>query len=115
METFSLGSLDKYKKLCELTTKAVEKSHATERGELLTSFMEKININRISNKFKPVTIARIGQLVAHIPTKDLYYLKSICEDSGNRSKNYHASYSKTFYWSLKTNDSSTTNKESTRR
>jgi hypothetical protein len=112
METFSLGSLDKYKRLCELTTKAVEKSHSSERGELLKQFLEPININRVSNKFKPITIARISMLLPkEIPTSDLYYLLSVCTDAGRRGKNYHESFSKKFYWEVKSkkNDSTITN------
>lgn len=101
METYNLD-LSKYKKLCNLTTKAVEKSHATERGELLKQFLEVININRVSNKFKPITYARISMLLPkEIPTKDLYSLLSQCKDAGNRGKNYHESFSKTFYWLIK--------------
>lgn len=77
------------------------KSKETERGELLKQFMEPINISRVSNKYQQVTIARMGMLVSHIPTKDLYYLLSICKDAGNRNKNYHIGFSKMFYWSIK--------------
>lgn len=77
------------------------KSKETERGELLKEFMEPINISRKSNKYQPVTIARMGMLVSHIPTPDLYYLLSVCKDAGNRNKNYHTGFSKMFYWSIK--------------
>lgn len=102
METFSLGSLDKYKQLCDLTTKAVVRSHETERGELLKEFLAPINISRVSNKFKPITIARVSMLLPkEIPTKDLYTLLSKCKDSGNRSKNYNEGFAKRFYYEIK--------------
>lgn len=101
METFNLN-LDKYKQLCNLTTKAVEKSHATERGEIIKEIMETLNINRAKNKFSPLTFPRMGLLLPkEIPTKDLYSLLSQCKDAGNRGKNYHESFSKTFYWLIK--------------
>lgn len=77
------------------------KSNATERGELLKSFLEPLNINRADNKFKPMSIARVGQLLAHIPTKDLYYLLSVCTDSAKRSTRYYESFSKRFYFELR--------------
>lgn len=102
METFSLGSLERYKQLCELTTKAISKSHASERGELLDKFWETLNRNRLGTKFKVLSKARVGQLISHIPTKDLYYFYSICNDAGNRSPVYAQGFSKRFYYELKT-------------
>lgn len=102
METYNLD-LSKYKQLCNLTTKAVEKSHKQERGEIIKELMDTININRVSNKFTPLTFPRMGVLLPkEIPTKDLYALLSKCKDAGNRSKNYHESFSKMFYWTIKT-------------
>lgn len=92
---------DKYKVGTNLITECVKKSRETERGELLKYFQENININRISNKYKPVTISRIGMLLSHLNIPELYFLKSTCNDAGNRSKNYHESFSKMFYWSIK--------------
>ena len=97
METFNLN-LDKYKQLCNLTTKAVEKSHATERGELLTEIVTYINNERINTKFKPTTIRAVAVLLSHIPTKDLYGVISMSKDAKNRN----GSFSKYFYLSLKT-------------
>lgn len=102
METFNLN-LDKYKQLCALTTKAVEKSHATERGELLDKFWHTLNVNRVGTKFAVLSKARVGQLIAHIPTKDLYYFHSVCFDAGNRSPVFAQGFSKRFYYELKTN------------
>jgi len=99
MEQFSLGPIEKYKLACDLNTKAV--SRITERGELLKFFLEHLNINRVSNKYKPMTIARVGQLLSHLDLDAIYFLKSTCVDAGNRGKNFHESFSKMFYWSIK--------------
>ena len=117
METFNLN-LDKYKQLCNLTTKAVEKSHATERGEIIKEIMETLNINRAKNKFSPLTFPRMGLLLPkEIPTKDLYTLLAKCKEAGELARNkrnfateeekkklntYESAFSKYFYWSLKT-------------
>lgn len=100
METFNLD-LSKYKQLCELTTKAVVRSKKTERGELLTQFLEVINMSRLGTNFKPVSIAKIGLDVAHIPTDDLYYLLSICKSAGKRAKRYDSGFAKCFYYEIK--------------
>lgn len=84
---------DKYK--VQVTSKKQE------RGELLLQLMEPINVSRACNGYVKVSIARMGQLVSHIKTEDLYYLLSICKDAGNRNKNYHVGFSKMFYWSIK--------------
>ncbi len=118
METFSLGSLDKYKRLCNLTTKAVEKSHKQERGEIIKEIMGILNINRAKSKFAPLTFPRMGLLLPkEIPTKDLYTLLAKCKESGELARKkrsfateedkkklntYESAFSKYFYWSLKT-------------
>lgn len=55
IETFSLGSLDKYKRLCELTTKAVEKINPC--YEVASLFVKELNktagqtfVNKITGK-----------------------------------------------------------------
>lgn len=73
----------------------------TERGELLKAFLEQINMSRLGTAYKQVSIAKIGMDVAHIPTKDLYYLLSICKDAGNRSKRFDQGFSKKFYYEIK--------------
>lgn len=77
------------------------KDSRTERGELLKQFLEQINMSRLGTHYKQVSIAKIGMDVAHIPTKDLYYLLSICKDAGTRAKRYDQGFAKMFYWSIK--------------
>lgn len=77
-------------------------SKATERGELLKDMMEVINLTRsMSGIYKPLTMARMGMLVAHIPVEDLYYLKSVCTDSGNRAPHFATGFSKRFFFEIK--------------
>jgi hypothetical protein len=64
----------------------------TERGELMAYFCEKINAGRVGTRFKPVSMARMGRLLERIPTKDLYYLKRVCDDARH--------FSKKFWWEL---------------
>ena len=64
----------------------------TERGQLMEYFCEKINAGRVGTSFKPVSMARMGRVLQAIPTKDLYYLKRICDDSKH--------FSKRFWWEL---------------
>lgn len=94
-----LSLFDKYKQGEKFIDKVI--SRETERGELLKQFQEVINMSRLGTSYKPVTIAKIGLDVAHIPTKDLYYLLSICKDSGKRSKRYDSGFSKCFYYQIK--------------
>lgn len=67
----------------------------TERGEMMQYFMDKLNISRKEDGLSDITIPRMGRILQGIPTKDLYYLKSVCDDSPN--------FSKKFWWELKPN------------
>ena len=64
----------------------------SERGELLKYFCERINPQRASDGYPKITIARMGKTLEKIPTKDLYYLKRVCDDSKN--------FSKKFWWEV---------------
>ena len=64
----------------------------TERGELMRYFCERLNASRIADGLKPVTMARMGKILEAIPTTDLYYLKSVCDQSRN--------FSKKFWWEV---------------
>ena len=66
---------------------------ATERGELMKYFMERLNPSRVRDGYAPRTLARMGRLLVAIPTKDLYYLKSVCDQSKD--------FSKKFWWEIK--------------
>jgi hypothetical protein len=79
------------------------KTKATERGELMKEIMDNLNVSR-KGKFALLTLPRMGKLLEGIPTDALYPLISKCKDAGNRSNNYSASYSKTFYWEIRPHD-----------
>lgn len=68
------------------------KDRASERGELMEYFMVKLNISRVQDGIVPLTMARMGKILEAIPTKDLYYLKSVCDQSKN--------FSKKFWWEI---------------
>lgn len=71
----------------------------TERGEMMRYFLEQLNPGRAKLKLKPLTYARLGRLLVKIPTSDLYYLKSVCDDAAAR--NGAGSFSKRFWWEIK--------------
>lgn len=64
----------------------------TERGELMRYFMERLNPERVRDGLPPLTMPRMGKTLETIPTKDLYYLKRVCEDAKN--------FSKKFWWEI---------------
>lgn len=68
-----------------------------ERQFLLSQFVEEINKERIGTKYKSVTGRGVAMKLAHLKTRDLPYLMSICRDAKNR----RGSFSKCFFGSLK--------------
>lgn len=73
----------------------LKKKIRSERAELVEFFIETLR-NKDGNKFPVKTI--IFKL-SHIPTKDLYFVKSVFEDNLKRGGLEKAS--KEFWWSLK--------------
>jgi hypothetical protein len=72
--------------------KTLKKTRETERGELLQYFRQRLNIDRIRDGYPALTMARMGKALEKIPTKDLYYLKRVCDDAAN--------FSKKFWWEI---------------
>lgn len=67
----------------------------TERGELLRYFCEQLNPSRIKDGYAPLEEARVSHILRFMPSnRDLYWLKSICEDARNRGY----SFSKRFWY-----------------
>lgn len=64
----------------------------TERGELMQYFCERLNPERIRDGFSAISMGRMGKVLQALPTKDLYYLKKVCDDAPN--------FSKRFWWEL---------------
>jgi hypothetical protein len=73
----------------ELPTK---KEKVTERGELMEYFLKKLNAARVRDGLAPMTMGRMGRVLVAIPTQDLYYLKSICDQAKD--------FSKKFWWEV---------------
>jgi len=65
---------------------------ATERGELMEYFRTQLNRSRVQDGLVPLTMPRMGRLLVAIPTPDLYYLKSVCDQASN--------FSKKFWWEI---------------
>ena len=68
------------------------KKRLTERGEMMRFFLRHLNHARAQDGLAPMTMAHLGTVLEQIPTKDLYYLKSVCSQAKN--------FSKTFWWEL---------------
>ena len=71
---------------------ARKKDRATERGELMKYFMERLNRSRREDGLPLLTMPRMGKALEAIPTKDLYYLKRVCDEAKN--------FSKKFWWEI---------------
>ncbi len=69
-----------------------KRDRATERGDLMKYFMERLNVSRKQDKIPPLTMPRMGRILQAIPTQDLYYLKSVCDQAKD--------FSKKFWWEV---------------
>ena len=69
-----------------------KKEKATERGELMEYFRDKLNRTRVQDGYTALSLARMGKILQLIPTKDLYYLKSVCDQAND--------FSKKFWWEV---------------
>jgi hypothetical protein len=67
-------------------------SRKTERGELMRYFLTYLNASRAKAKLPLMTMARMGRILQGIPTRDLYYLQSVCDKAKN--------FSKKFWWEV---------------
>ncbi len=73
--------------------KKTAREKATERGELMQFFMDRLNPPRVRDGLPTLTMPRMGRVLEKIPTKDLYYLKTVCMQSRD--------FSKKFWWEIK--------------
>ena len=71
---------------------ALVKAKETERGELMQYFCAELNRARVRDGLPAVSMGRMGKMLQKIPTKDLYYIKKVCDDSSN--------FSKKFWWEI---------------
>jgi len=73
-----------------------KRTRETERGELMRYFQTELNRARHRDGLPPLTMPRMGKLFELIPTKDLYYLKSVCDQAVERG----GDFSKRFWWEI---------------
>ena len=66
------------------------KTRHTERGDLLTTFTERINQERLGTIYKPLSLSYIANLLSVYKTGDLYVLLKKCGEA--------KSFSKCFWW-----------------
>ena len=55
-------------------------------------FMERLNESRKRDGLAALTMGRMARLFMAMPTKDIYYLKTVCEQSKD--------FSKKFWWEI---------------
>jgi len=65
----------------------------TERGEFMRYFCDRLNVSRKKDGLSPISMPRMGRILEGVPTKDLYYLQSVCDKAEN--------FSKKFWWELR--------------
>lgn len=71
----------------------IVKKHRSERGDLLDYFHTRV----LDKKGKPFRLSHLATKLAHLEVRDLYFLKSTCDDAANRGKPFSA----VFWWSIK--------------
>jgi hypothetical protein len=88
--------MEKIRNLFGETVKRIDappkRDRSTERGDLMKYFMDRLNPYRRQDGFPPLTYPRMGRILQGLTERDLYYLKSRCEDA--------KSFSKTFWYLL---------------
>ena len=60
----------------------------SERQELIQNFVDRINLERIGTKFKPVIWRQINGLLRHLKVGDLYWFFGECERADSFSKKF---------------------------
>jgi hypothetical protein len=74
--------------------KAPRKRRRSERGDLIETFLLRLNPSRKAKGYPPLTYGRLAYLLTGIPTKDLYALLSKCSDAERRGYNWGAIFFK---------------------
>lgn len=72
----------------ERYTKPTTKANS-ERAELLEKFLNRLNPPRVEAGYKPLSAARLGMMLAHVPTEDLYPFYRECEQAKSFGKLFH--------------------------
>lgn len=68
--------------------RSTAKARVTERGDLMEYFCAELNRARRRDGLPLISMGRMVKILEKIPTKDLYYLKRVCDDSSNFSKKF---------------------------
>ncbi|MBI5645247.1 hypothetical protein HY970_04085 [Candidatus Kaiserbacteria bacterium] len=68
--------------------KTLSKTKETERGEIMKYFCDRLNAARLGGGLPPISMGRMGKMLQQIPTKDLYYIKKVCDEAQNFSKKF---------------------------
>jgi hypothetical protein len=89
--------MEKLADLFAQNAKLPKKTRRTERGDLLDYFTHNANLDRDGLKYKKLKISFMAWKLQGLKVKDLYYLKSVCEQERRRG----GSWSKAFWGSLK--------------
>lgn len=74
----------------------VRRKRLTERGELMRHFTDELNRTRKRDRLELITMPRMGKILEAIPTSDLYYLKSVCDEAARRGNDF----SKRFWFEI---------------
>ncbi len=64
----------------------IVKKGDAERKDIINEFMERLNADR--GKREPVSFPQVATLIKHIPTSDLYFLRSVCNQSNSFSARF---------------------------
>lgn len=99
-----MGVMERISAFTKRTVPPKKRTRETERGELMEHFVKRLNRSRMPDGFSPVTMPRMGKMLEGIPTKDLYYLKKVCDEAYLRARakdqSGSAAFSKRFWWEL---------------
>ena len=68
--------------------RSIKDARITERGELMEYFCGTLNRERERDGLGSISMGRMGKMLEEIPTKDLYYIKKVCDDAQNFSKKF---------------------------
>lgn len=68
--------------------RTLSKTRQTERGEMMRYFVSRLNPGRAADGLPLITMGRMGKMLEQIPTKDLYYVRSVCDKAPNFSKKF---------------------------
>ncbi len=75
----------------ERSLKSSNKAPRSERDELVGIFLARLNADR--GKYAPLTASRLGMMLAHVKTSELYFFLKKCEGAGSFGRCFWGSLS----------------------